>query len=826
METLRAFRAVCSLSPVTPTIEKSTGAASDDTWEVSTFSETLTRPAPESSPLPAGLRIGPYEVEREIGTGGMGIVYLASRADAAFEKKVAIKVARGALRSEEALERFKRERQILAQLEHPNIARLLDGGATAEGLPYLVMEYIEGEPLHVYCDGRRLATEERLKLFLAVSSAVEYAHRALVIHRDLKPANILVTSEGVPRLLDFGIAKLLPSGTESESTADTIIAFTPCYASPEQVRGETMSTATDVYSLGVLLYELLTGHGPYRITTWKPLEVVHAIVQQEPELPSEAVDRTQRFLALAGGRAAALTPLSVSRTREGTPKRLRSKLRGDLDAILMTALRKEPDRRYSSVAAFAADVRAYLEGRPICARRDSILYRADKFVRRHGWGVAAGLVIVVLALGAAANALVQSRRIARERDRAAMVQRFLVDLFSVSDPDEARGSTVTAREVLDRGAERIRGDLEAQPEARADLMETMADIYNRLGMNRKAAELARDALVFRREAGDRDPRGLARTLNLLGNILMDMGDMTESEKIYRESLELRRRVFGKDSLEVAQALNNLGGVLHTLGRYDESDRLQAESLDLKRKLLDPHDPSLASSIYNAGIGLYQRGDLPGAEARLREALDIQRKSLGEDHPEVAFTMQSLGALFDETGRYPEAEKIYREALAVQRKVFGEEHPDIVTTLTNLANTMTHVGRLVEAEATLREALPMSRKLYGEETPDTAHVLAALADAELELGRLDDALRDAVAAQAICERIFGPAHPQTAEAQSLHGRVLLAMGRYAEAELALRSALDQLEKRQGPEAIRGTTREALAQVYEKWGRTPEAASNQR
>jgi serine/threonine-protein kinase len=802
------------------------GPRNDEIGEVSTFSETLLRPSPEGPALPPGLRIGPYEIERELGSGGMGTVYLASRADEAFEKKVAIKVVRGALGSAEAVERFKRERQILAHLAHPNIGRLLDGGATPEGLPYLVMDYIEGEPLHVYCDRKRLSTVERLKLFLEVASAVEYAHRELVIHRDLKPANILVTEDSVPHLLDFGIAKLLDAETDPGGVANTVIAFTPWYASPEQVRGEPMATATDIYSLGVLLYELLTGHGPYRLATGKPLEVLRAIVEQEPELPSAAVDRTLRLPSSEAGRAAALTPSSVSRTREGTPQRLRSRLRGDLDAILMTALRKEPERRYPSVAAFAADVRAYIEGRPISARRDSVLYRTGKFVKRNRWGVAAGIAILGLGIGMVVSTLVQSRRLANERDRAARIQKFLVDLFSVSDPGEARGNSVTAREVLDRGAERIRSELEAQPEARADLMETMADIYNRLGLNHRAEELGREALLYRREARDRDPRALASSLNLLGSILMDKGDAAESEAVYREALALRRRLFGNESLEVAQTLNNLAGVLHTLGRFEESDRLQAESLQIKRKLLDPSDPSLASSVYNLGIGLYQQGDLAGAEARIREALDIQRRALGPDHPEVAFTMQSLGALFDETGRYEEAEAIYREALAIQRKVLGDEHPDIVTTLTNLANTLTHESRLVEAEQTLREALPMSRKLYGEETPDTAHVLAALGDLQLQRGRLEEALRDSIAAQTICEKILGLEHPQTAEAQALHGRVLLAMGRYEEAEKELRPALERLESQPGPEAIRTGTRDALVQLYEKWGKPDEASRYRR
>jgi serine/threonine-protein kinase len=752
----------------------------------------------------------------------MGTVYLAFRADDAFDKKVAIKVTPGALASTEALERFKRERRILARLEHPNISRLIDGGATPDGMPYLVMEFIEGRALHDHCDEKRLTIVRRLELFLNVCSAVEYAHHELVIHRDLKPGNILVTGEGVPRLLDFGIAKLVDPGTESDAPAATALAFTPWYASPEQVRGEPLTTATDIYSLGVVLYELLTGHGPYRLATLNHLEVMRAIVEQEPERPSLAVDRTVHLPGPGDGRRAALTPVSVSRTREGTPERLQSRLRGDLDAILLTALRKEPERRYPSVAAFAQDIRAYLEGRPVGARRESGLYRAGKFVRRNRWSVAGALAIIGLTVGATANVVVQSRRVARERDRAARVERFLLDLFKVSDPGEARGNTVTAREVLDRGAERIRQDLGAQPEAKADLMHTMANVYNRLGLNARAAELAREALAFRRQLGGREPKALAETLNLLGSILMDKGDLAEAETAYRESLELRRRQYGETSLEVAQSLNNLGGVLDGLGRYDESDRLQEESLELKRKLLGPEDASLASSLYNAGVGRYRRGDLAGAEARLREALAIQRKALGGDHPETAFLLQSLGVVYDDTGRHREAERTYREALALQRKVLGQEHPDIVTTLTNLANTLNHSGRPVEAEAVLREALPMSRKLYGEEAADTAHVLVALAEVGLQLGHYEAAQRDAADALAIREKALGLEHPDTAEARILYGRLLVARGRFPAAETALHRGLEVLQREPGLAGRLRSAREALAELYERWQKPAEAA----
>src|SRR5688500_3990721 len=433
-------------------------------------------------------RIGPYRILRELGQGGMGVVYLAARADEQFRKRVALKVIRSGGASEEVVRHFKRERQILAGLDHPNIARLLDGGTTDDGLPYFVMEYIEGEPLLEYCDSRKLPVAERLKLFQAICSAVQYAHRNLVVHRDIKPGDILVAEDGSPKLLDFGIAKLLNPELAGEALIATAMSMTPTYASPEQARGERITTATDVYSLGVVLYELLTGHLPYRLLSRQPLEILKAISEQEPEKASTAIERAEN--------------------------KLQRRLRGDLDNILMLALRKEPPRRYASVEAFSDDIRRYLEGLPVKARQPTAAYRTGKFLRRHVAGVAASAVFVGLLIGFAAAMAVQSARVTRERDlaeqeRAAAQQEretaqrvsaFLVDLFRVSDPSRSRGETITAREVLDRGTTKIATELKDEPEVRATLMSTMGTVYSNLGLYDKALSLLEEALQTRKAA--------------------------------------------------------------------------------------------------------------------------------------------------------------------------------------------------------------------------------------------------------------------------------------------------------------------------------------
>src|SRR5262249_30315034 len=387
--------------------------------------------------------------------------------------------------------------------------------------------------------------------------------------------------------------------------------------------------------------ELLTGHGPYRITSLRPLEVMRAIVEQEPERPSAAVDRTARVTSREVAADAALTPWVVSQTRESSPQRLRQRLRGDLDAILITALRKDPARRYASVEAFAEDIRAYLARRPVSARRDHLLYRAAKFVRRNRWAVLAAAVIAAVGVAAATSYVVQSRRGVRARDRAERVSRFLTDLFHVSNPGEARGSTVTAREVLDKGAAKIESELKEEPDVRAELMDTMAAVYDNLGLYEQAARLARESLEFRRKVASRDPAALATTLNHLGNILMDKGDLPDAEVAYREALALRRPLHGNESPEVAESLNNLAGVQSELGRYEESEKLLLESLAVKRKLLGGDDSRVATTILNLGVVRYKQGDIAGSARYLREGLALHSKVLGPHHPHLAFSTHAL-----------------------------------------------------------------------------------------------------------------------------------------------------------------------------------------
>lgn len=481
-----------------------------------------------------GARVGPYRLLREIGRGGMGVVYVGVSSDEAFEKKVAVKLVKPGMDTEEIVRRFEKERRILAGLDHPNIARILDGGTTDEGLPYFVMEYVDGLPILEYCDSRKLPTSERLKLFGSVCSAVAFAHQNLVVHRDLKPSNILVDSAGVARLLDFGIAKLLAADENATRTITSLRPMTPWYSSPEQIRGETINTSSDVYSLGVLLYELLVGRTPYRIVGRAPSDVDRAVCEQEPERPSVAVGRREQ-VTTPDSRQLLLSPESLSATRDGDPKRLRRRLAGDVDTIVLLALRKDPRRRYASVEKLSEDIRRHLSGLPISARRDTLLYRSGKFVRRHAFGVTAAAAFALLALGATATMAIQRGKTERERLKAEQTSAFLLGLFKGSDPREARGATLTVREVLDRGGERIKRELAGQPEVQATLMDTIGGVYRELGLYDQARGMIEGAYQTRRRIfGVKDLR-VAESLQSLGEVDLATGRYAEAEGRFREA---------------------------------------------------------------------------------------------------------------------------------------------------------------------------------------------------------------------------------------------------------------------------------------------------
>ena len=690
---------------------------------------SFRQPAPE---LEAGRRLGPWRLLRPLGKGGMGTVYLAERADGAFELTVAVKVLNTGLDTEELISRFEAERHILARLIHPNIARLLDGGTSEDGRPFLVMEYVEGEPIDEHCDRRRLSTRARLELFRAVCSAVQLAHQNLVVHRDLKPANILVTADGTVKLLDFGIAKLLaPQPDDAQiHTAQTFARLggaplTPRYASPEQVRGEPITTASDVYSLGVVLYELLTGHRPYRLETPSPTEIERAVCEAVPPRPSTAVRRSEEVATADGGRLL-LTPEAVAGVREGDVARLSRRLAGDLDTILLTALRKEPERRFASAEQLSEDLRLYLADLPIRSRPDSVGYRAGKFVARHAFGVtvAAGGLALLLAFAGAmtwqrSEIAARSREVAHERDRAEANRDFLLDLISQADPRHAKGREITIRQALDQRAVSLARDTSLDPATRADLLDALGVAYRSLGRYEQAAPLLKEALALRRQMLGEGHIQVAESLHNLANLERNLHHPDEAERLTRQALAIQRRAFPQGHRDLARGLNNLASLLREKADADgkagrphlvEAEALARESLAMKQRLFGEKNDEVATSLNTLAVILVREGRPAEAEPLLRRSIALRRTLDGPLSPGLAQAINNLAVLLADEGRLPEAEALHRQSLVMRRKLYPEGHPDLRRSLERLGELRARQGDHGEAAALLREAQELAKRL--------------------------------------------------------------------------------------------------------------------
>jgi eukaryotic-like serine/threonine-protein kinase len=735
--------------------------------------------------LEVGERIGPYRVIEPLGEGGMGRVYLAARDDDAYRKRVAVKVATD-VSSRDLMARFKSERQILASLEHPGIARLIDGGTTKAGVPYLVMEYAEGKPITTYCDERRLTIADRLRLFQAVCSTVHYAHQNLIVHRDLKPSNVLVTAEGEVKLLDFGIAKLLKPELSPEAAPVTRTALrpmTPEYASPEQIRGEPVTTASDVYSLGVVLYELLTGRRPFRMRGSSIRDVERQIAEAEPERPS-AVAATPTG---APGEIGAVAAEDVARVRGTDPDRLRRQLRGDLDNIVMMALRKTPARRYASADQFAADVGRYLDGYPVLARKDTFLYRSGKFVARNRMGFLAASVFLVLLSAFAVNRWQLARELVHERDRArseAEMARqgtsFLYDLFRVSEPADRKGRSAAVIESLDHAADRFETELREQPEVQATILDQIAAIYRGLGLPDRALPLREQALAT------------------------------------------RLRVLGDSNLETATSLQNLGDLQVERWELAAADPLLRRALAVREKLLGADDPAVAESVHGLAVARHAAGDWPDAERLYRRALQIRERRLG-DGPETATTLIWLAQLVGpDEGRYAEAEPLVRRAVEIERNVWGQSHLDLARALDRLSDILEGEGNLEPAEAAARESLRIRRRMQGPDHPAQALSL-------LRLGRVREAQGELREAEALyrsvvgmTSRLFGDDSVEALRARGVLGALLVEERSYAEARTLLERAVLVGERLGETHPWTLRPRQHLAELAAAEGRFDEAS----
>jgi len=751
-----------------------------------------------------GRRIGPYRVVEVIGRGGMGQVYLAERADKELEQQVAIKVVGWFAVTDSQIDRFLAERQILASLDHPNIARLLDGGRTNDGIPYLAMEYVDGRAIVDYVDDNALSLEARLRLFLKVCDAVQHAHGRLVIHRDIKPSNILVTAEGVPKLLDFGIAKLLDASTlgpQAPLTRADLRVLTPEYASPEQLQGLPVTTQTDVYGLGLLLYQLLTGRFPYAIENVESPRLESIILETEPGLPSAAVTRA---LPDGGNAGPALPPRQLSR-----------RLQGDLDNIVLMALRKEPERRYQTVKDLADDVRSYLDDRPVRARGESAVYRAQKFLRRNR---AAAIATVIVAVAIATQTVFYTQRLAEERDaarlqaaRAEEVADFLTDLFAEADPSRNLGAPLTARQMLDRGASRIVDELGGQPALQAALMVTIAQSYENMEENVAAREYLDAAVPGVAARLGPDHPDVLNLRFLQGSVMTFVGDAEASLAIHSDNLQRQLAVHGPGSYEVARETRQLGVANQRLGNYDEAERLYRDALHMFRSLGTAAAGDMAGTLLDYGSMLRRLDRGEEEETMLLEALAVQEARVGRHHPDYAAVVNNLGNHYFRRSELHLAQRYMQEHVDLQRALNGEDSVPYGVALVNYGSLLKEEGEQQAALDRFNEALAIYSKGYGRDAPRYAYLLENIANTLVDLGRYDEAEAAYHESLAILEKRFGRDHPEYAFTQRNLGVSLKRMGRPAEAVPALRAAIATWTKAHGPDYSRViTARTALAE----------------
>lgn len=741
-----------------------------------------------------GQRLGPWRIVAHHADGGMGAVYRAERDDGQYTQQVAVKLLNPAFVTDDAKARLDAERRILARLEHPHIARLLDGGRTADGVPYLVMEFVAGQPIDAWCDQQALGTRARLALFAQVCSAVDHAHRNLVVHRDLKPSNILVDAQGQPRLLDFGIAKLLDDAPGITRTGDRVL--TPSHASPEQITGGPVTTATDVYALGVLLYDLLAGKPPYGGGDTPPATLARQIVETEPTRPSAAVgDGSSRRLQAARARGERLTP-----------ERLARELAGDLDNIVLMALRKEPERRYASAAALADDIQRCLAHLPVRARPDTLAYRSAKFLRRHPVAVPVSAIAAVLALAGSAGFTWQ---LAQERDRAlaAETRARQAAAFTASVLENTGANRDAAREVsvqtlLEQATTRVQTELaDQQPEVATRMRLAIGTALHTWGAYDEALEVLQPALDEARARGPAGERDLAEVLKLLGTVTHDLGQLEVSLDWTQQAEAVWRRV--GNAGEQAFALSDLALALNGLRRREEAQPVFREALAMMRQAHDGDHDDTAWLLNNMAWGLHAMGRLDEAAPLYEEAVAMQRR-LGTALVDLSQTQNNLAGLYYDRGEMDRAEHLWRDVLAQYESVFGAGgHAAVARGQNILAVVAIDRGQFDDAVQLTGEALATNLRLLGENHRWTAVTLQSHGVALLRVGRLDEAERHLLQAQAIRRALLPPAHGNHVGTHLGLARLGLARGTPAglgQAERESRAALVVIDALPSPDRV--------------------------
>lgn len=770
--------------------------------------------------------VGSYRLVSVLGHGGAGTVYLAERADRQYSAQVAVKIVESALLHADIGHRFRAERQILASLNHPNIARLIDAGETPGGQPYLVMEYVHGVPIDRYCDSKQLSIEKRLELFLKVCAAVQYAHQNLIVHRDLKPANILVTPDGTPKLLDFGIAKLLDTNAAAAALALTRVndrILTPEYASPEQILGQAVTTTSDVYALGIVLFELLTGARPYEVSAVSQLELERSICVTDPHRPSTMIARLEHG---HGNREAALEALAKDRST--APKRLVKQLSGDLDAIVMRALRKEPGKRYGSIEQLADDVRRHLDKQPVQARQGNWLYYSQRFVGRHVFGVSVTIATALLLIAFSVMTSIQSKRIAAERDRATQerqraetVSNFMLDVFAASDPFVSQGKETTARELLDQAGQRIANDLTQQPQVRARLLEAIGRAYQRQGLPDLAVPFLKDALQIERKFGPVDSIELADTLSFLGIALRDKGNFGESAVSFSESKQILGQLHQQKTERYAQLLADVGRLEHLQSNLDSAQKYYDDALALTKEIHGSNHREVAVILMELVTVFQWKGDWASAERAAREMTAIYRATTPELHPDRVKGDYVLGGVLLKSGKLTEAGNLVERVLEFQKKIYGAETHSVAATLDTLSSIRIAEGKLAEAERLERDALVAIEKSQGKAYYYTGYYRTALASLLNKRRNFREAEKEAREAFKSLSNILSEDHQYVASAEYVLGEALLGSNNSKEAETTFIANIARWQ-RSGAQAWRAARSEnALGVVQASMNRPQEA-----
>lgn len=776
----------------------------------------------------SGKTLGPYHIERLLGEGGMAAVFLGVRSYGQYQKKVAVKVVRSGLWSKAILGRFEHEREALARLDHPNIGRLVDVGTTEEGLPYVVMEYVDGVPIDEYCNAKGLSIPDRLRLFSTICGAVHYAHQNLIVHRDLKPGNILVARDGTPKLLDFGIAKILGDAQTEEPSELTQPGFrfiTPEYASPEQLRGEAITTATDIYSLGVILFKLLTGERPYTFRSHLPHEITRIVCEQSPSKPSTAVvkfgDRQDKDKDMAS--------LRVGGHRSNiTPEKLQRLLSGDLDTIVLRALHKDPQRRYPSVLELSEDIRRHLLGLPISAHSDAMGYLVGKFVRRHKIGVISVAVVILTLVGGLIGTLWQAKkaqdeaaRVLVEKNKVDQINSFLQEMLSSADPARS-GKDVTVAQTLDQAVVRANQELLTQPEIAAAVLHTIGETYVALGLYDKASTQIERSLAIRHEVLGAEHEDISTSLHSLAYVAQVTRDFTKADSLYQRAIAMHNKVHPDPDKHLAGMMTDWGSLLRDRHETDRALSVLKESVEMHRTLFGDESREYASALITLGPALQDNRELAAAESVYRKALDIRRRLAGDDHVDVGFALNNLAFVLVDKGDLEGAEAMFRQSLAIWRKTLGNDHPQVVSGFLNLAGIVQKRGKLDEAEKLLMDALAMNEK---QAIPDPLrlsaieHLLGRNMNLRRDPTRAEPYLREAIGLR---KKLFPANHYVVAAVESELGKSLTMLKRYPEAEVALGNAYKSLTLSFGDSNARTQeTLRLLKELYIAWGKKEKA-----